>query len=90
MRVATRGSALAQRQAAIVIEALRSLDPRVSYSVEIISTQGDDQPQQDASEFEGQGIFVRRIEAALLQGRADIAVHSFKDMPSTPDRKSVV
>lgn len=84
MRVATRGSALAQRQAAIVIEALRSLDPRVSYSVEIISTQGDDQPQQDASEFEGQGIFVRRIEAALLQGRADIAVHSFKDMPSTP------
>lgn len=84
MRVATRGSALARRQAAIVIEALRSLDPQVSYSMEIVRTEGDDQPQQEPSEFEGQGIYVRRIEAALLQGRADVAVHSFKDMPSMP------
>ncbi len=82
LRVGTRGSALALRQAELVIDALRQLEPELSFEVEIIRTLGDEAPQTDLAQFEGQGIFVRAIETALLDQRIDIAVHSFKDMPS--------
>jgi hydroxymethylbilane synthase len=82
LRVGTRGSALARRQADLVIDALRRLEPELSFEVEIIRTLGDEAPQVDLSLFEGQGIFVRAIETALLEERIDFAVHSFKDMPS--------
>jgi hydroxymethylbilane synthase len=82
LRVGTRGSALARRQADLVIDALRRLDPELSFEVAIIRTLGDEAPQVDLAQFEGQGIFVRAIETALLDQGIDVAVHSFKDMPS--------
>jgi hydroxymethylbilane synthase len=84
IRVGTRGSALARRQTDIVIQSLQDYDPSVSFSVEIIKTQGDEHPDVEFSQLSTQGVFVRRIEAALLAGEIDLAVHSFKDMPSVP------
>lgn len=88
LRLATRGSALALRQAAIVRESLLAIQPDLQIEIVVIRTQGDEPlPGHSADDFEGpfpfgEGVFVRMIEAALLAGRIDIAVHSFKDMPS--------
>jgi hydroxymethylbilane synthase len=84
LRVGTRGSELARRQAAIVIEALQRAFPALTCEIRVIETEGDAQPTVDLSHFEGQGTFVRRIELALLAREVDVAVHSFKDMPSMP------
>jgi len=84
LRIGTRGSELARRQAAIVGEALQRAFPETTYEIRVIQTEGDARPSIDLSHFEGQGVFVRRIEAALLAGEVDLAVHSFKDMPSAP------
>jgi hydroxymethylbilane synthase len=81
-RVGTRGSALARRQTELVIASLLALDPDLTFQIEIIRTLGDESPQTDLSQFEGQGVFVRGIETGLLDGTIDLAVHSFKDMPS--------
>jgi hydroxymethylbilane synthase len=82
LRIGTRGSALARRQTDLVVEGLRSLLPSLQVEIEFIRTLGDETPATDLSQFEGQGIFVRSIELALLERRIDVAVHSFKDMPS--------
>jgi hydroxymethylbilane synthase len=82
LRVGTRGSALARRQTELVIASLQALDPDLTFQIEIIRTLGDESPQTDLSQFEGQGVFVRGIETSLLNGSIDLAVHSFKDMPS--------
>jgi hydroxymethylbilane synthase len=90
LRIGTRGSELARRQATIVGEALQEARPGTSFEVSIIRTEGDTRPDLELSHFEGQGVFVRRIEAALLAGEIDVAVHSFKDMPSAPTDGLVV
>jgi hydroxymethylbilane synthase len=82
VRVGTRGSALALRQTELVIEGLRPHAPDVEFEVRVIRTAGDADQHRDASQFEGQGIFVHTIEQALRNGEIDIAVHSAKDMPS--------
>lgn len=73
--------ALAQTQ--IVKESLESLDPTVQISVITISTKGD----RDTSDFlyksQSIGFFTSEVENALLDGRADLAVHSLKDLPTT-------
>lgn len=84
IRIGTRGSELARRQATIVGETIRATHPGTTYELRIIQTEGDARSTVDVSHFEGQGVFVHRIEAALLAGEIDIAVHSFKDMPSGP------
>lgn len=81
-RVGTRGSALARRQAALVIDALSLVWPSLACEMMIISTQGDESPDSDLGELGGEGVFVSSIEAALLAEDADAAVHSFKDMPT--------
>lgn len=81
-RVGTRGSELARRQAAIVVEAIQRIEPAIGCEIQVIRTHGDEWPGMDVSQFEGQGVFVRRIEAELLKGTIHVAVHSFKDMPS--------
>jgi len=83
VRVGTRGSALARRQTELVIEQLRACAPDVAFSVDVIRTAGDASQGSDANQFEGQGVFVRAIEEALLHGDIDLAVHSSKDMPSS-------
>lgn len=81
LRVATRGSALALKQAELVVEALRALRPDLAIEIVPVRTAGDQNQTAPVTQL-GDGAFVRGVEAALLDGRADIAVHSAKDIPS--------
>jgi hydroxymethylbilane synthase len=65
-----------------VIDALRLHFPETRCEVVVIRTHGDETADGDSNQFEGQGVFVRRIEESLLAGAIDAAVHSFKDLPS--------
>ncbi len=79
LRLGTRGSSLARWQAAWVASRLRELG--VEVELVPITTAGD--RLQSASEAsEGQGIFTKEIQRALLDGRIDLAVHSLKDLPT--------
>jgi hydroxymethylbilane synthase len=81
LRAATRGSALARRQTEIVADMLD-----VDVEPVIVSTAGDRDQDVPIHERGGQGVFVKEVQAAVLDGRADVAVHSAKDLPSiTPD-----
>jgi len=80
LRLATRGSALARAQADAVATELTALGHDIV--IVVIKTAGDrlhDRRFQEVGEY---GVFVRDIEAALLAGEADLAVHSYKDLPS--------
>ena len=79
LRLGTRGSALAQRQAAEAAAALHAQGIRTE--IAICTTQGDRDTDGSLQVIGGQGVFVREIEEALLAGRIDAAVHSAKDMP---------
>jgi hydroxymethylbilane synthase len=86
IRLGTRGSALAQRQAALAAEVLRTVQPQLEIDVRIITTTGDrvtnvPLPEMVAASG-GQGVFTSSLEAALAAGEIDIAVHSLKDMPT--------
>ncbi len=78
-RIATRGSALALWQARWV--QARLLDRGVRAELVVIETQGD-REMGAFREMIGQGFFTRAVQEAVLDGRADIAVHSLKDLPS--------
>ncbi|HEY3286745.1 MAG TPA: hydroxymethylbilane synthase [Gemmatimonadaceae bacterium] len=84
LRIGTRGSALALAQANDVAARLaaRGHEPKI----EVISTTGDRVTDRAFTDVGAFGIFVREIEQALLDRRVDLAVHSYKDLPSTgPD-----
>lgn len=84
LRIATRGSRLALYQAKLVGRLLSGLD--VDSELVILKTQGDKQQHLSFDKIEGKGFFTKEIEDALLDNRADIAVHSLKDLPTTsPD-----
>lgn len=86
IRAATRGSALARWQTDHVAALLRAVDPSIEVESVIVSTSGDRQLTTPIAELGGKGVFVKEVQAAVLDGRADIAVHSAKDMPSSvPD-----
>jgi hydroxymethylbilane synthase len=80
--VGTRGSELALTQTGHVVEALEKANPETRFEIVIIKTTGDKDQRLDLVSL-GIGVFVRELEAALLDGRIDIAVHSLKDMPSS-------
>jgi hydroxymethylbilane synthase len=80
IRIATRGSALALAQAGLVAEAVADHGRR--HELVIVETEGDRRAPDTAW---GEGAFVKSIERALLEGRADIAVHSAKDVPTDED-----
>lgn len=80
IRVGTRSSLLARTQTGWVVEQMRGLG--LAVDVEMISTQGDARTDVPISGIGGDGVFVRELERALLDGRIDAAVHSFKDMPT--------
>lgn len=77
--LATRGSELALAQAQSVAEALRQRG--CVCKLEIISTHGDRNPDIPLPAIGGKGLFTKEVDEAILDGRADLAVHSFKDMP---------
>ncbi len=84
--IATRGSALALAQANMVLDQCRAAFPRLSFELKIIKTTGD-KLQTASLAKEGQdlpkGLFTKELEAALLKGKADLAVHSLKDLPTS-------
>ncbi|MGC8472217.1 MAG: hydroxymethylbilane synthase [Acidimicrobiales bacterium] len=86
VRLATRGSPLALAQAGIVANLLEARDPRVRAEPVVVRTEGDRRFDEDLERIGGQGVFVKEVQAAVLDGRADVAVHSAKDLPPlTPD-----
>lgn len=84
LRLATRGSAQATTQATAVATALEAAGHRCE--LVIVDTQGDRSQATNVPlhSIGGQGVFTKEIQAAVLDGRADLAVHSAKDLPTTP------
>jgi hydroxymethylbilane synthase len=78
VRVATRGSRLARWQAERVAALLG-----VEAEYVLVETVGDRSPDAELHRIGGQGVFVKEVQAAIADGRADIAVHSAKDLPAT-------
>jgi hydroxymethylbilane synthase len=84
LRIATRGSRLARWQADRVAELLAAHG--VETELVIVSTTGDERTEVPIHAMGGTGVFVHEIQSAVLSGRADIAVHSAKDLPAgTPE-----
>jgi hydroxymethylbilane synthase len=88
IRLGTRGSALARAQTESVARRLRNRG--IETEIQIIRTQGDLDQTRRFSEIGSPGLFVREIEQALVERRIDLAVHSYKDLPSrTPEELAV-
>jgi len=90
LRAATRGSALALWQsehvAAALVDAGRAEGLEVSVELVVVETVADVRLDIPIWEMGGKGVFVKEVQAAVLDGRADLAVHSAKDLPAiTPD-----
>ncbi len=79
--IATRESRLAMWQAEHVQARLQALYPQCEIELLGMTTRGDQILDRALSKVGGKGLFVKELEAALLEGRADLAVHSLKDMP---------
>lgn len=79
--IATRASRLALWQAYFVKDKLQSLYPDLSVELLEMTTKGDRILDKTLSKIGGKGLFIKELETALLDGRADIAVHSLKDVP---------
>ncbi|MGY8879693.1 MAG: hydroxymethylbilane synthase [Dehalococcoidia bacterium] len=82
IKIGTRGSELALTQTGQVVDALKEENPEVEFEIVVIKTTGDIDQRENLSEL-GVGVFVRELEAALLDKRIDLAVHSLKDMQSS-------
>jgi hydroxymethylbilane synthase len=81
LRIATRKSALALWQAEYVKARLIACHPGLEVELLPMSTKGDILLDTPLSKVGGKGLFVKELEVAMLEGRADIAVHSMKDVP---------
>jgi hydroxymethylbilane synthase len=81
LRIATRKSPLALWQAEFVRAELRRLHPDLVVELVTFTTQGDKILDTPLAKIGGKGLFVKELEVAMLDGRADIAVHSMKDVP---------
>lgn len=79
--IATRASRLALWQAEHVQRSLQGLYPKLEVDLLKLSTRGDEILDRSLSKVGGKGLFVKELENALLDGRADLAVHSLKDVP---------
>ena len=80
--VATRRSALALAQTRIVVHELQTVHPQLRVGELHVTTTGDRIQDRPLTELGGKGLFVKEVEEALLEGRADFAVHSLKDLPA--------
>ncbi|GKR02912.1 MULTISPECIES: hydroxymethylbilane synthase [Aeromonas] len=81
LKIATRKSPLALWQANFVKDRLEALHPDLQVELVPMSTQGDKILDTPLAKVGGKGLFVKELETAMLEGRADIAVHSMKDVP---------
>ncbi|HET7845282.1 MAG TPA: hydroxymethylbilane synthase [Xanthomonadales bacterium] len=81
LRIATRQSALALWQAEHVAMLLRRVHPTLPVVLVPMTTRGDQVLDRPLAEIGGKGLFLKELEVAMAEGRADIAVHSLKDVP---------
>ena len=82
LRVATRGSALARWQAERVVARLQDCLGDRGAELVVIETTGDQRADEPLHAIGGTGVFVKEVQAAVLAGQADVAVHSAKDLPA--------
>ncbi len=82
LRAATRGSELARWQTDRVAALIREAHPEAEVEVVAVDTFGDRRRDLPIWELGGKGVFAKEVQAAVLDGRADLAVHSAKDLPS--------
>ena len=83
--IATRGSALALAQARLIFDQCRLTFPRLAFEIKIIKTTGDKKQSVSlvqAGKSLPKGMFTKELEVALVKGKADLAVHSLKDLPT--------
>lgn len=80
--IATRESKLALVQTGMIRDRLTALHPGLVVEVLGMTTQGDQILDRPLAQIGGKGLFIKELETALADGRADIAVHSMKDMPA--------
>ena len=89
--MATRRSTLAMAQTNHAIDVLKGLMPDFEFEVMTFTTSGDRFLQKGLHGFGGKGAFTKELEVALLEGRADITVHSLKDLPTKqPDGLGII
>ena len=81
VRIATRKSPLAMWQAEYVKQALIEAHPTLSVELVPMVTKGDIILDSPLAKVGGKGLFIKELEVAMQEGRADIAVHSMKDVP---------
>ena len=81
LRIATRKSPLALWQANFVRDALLQRNPGLDVELVTMTTQGDKILDTPLAKVGGKGLFVKELETGMLEGRADLAVHSMKDVP---------
>ncbi|GLQ48526.1 porphobilinogen deaminase [Dyella lipolytica] len=82
LRIATRKSALALWQAEHVAGLLRAAHPGLRVELLPLSTRGDEIVDKPLATIGGKGLFLKELEVAMLEGQADLAVHSLKDVPA--------
>jgi hydroxymethylbilane synthase len=82
LRLATRGSALALAQSRLVADGLRAAWPELAVELVTVVTEGDRRRDVPAAALGGKGIFTAAVQQAVLDDRADLAVHSAKDLPA--------
>lgn len=83
LRIATRKSALALWQAEHVAGLLRIAYPELRVELVPLTTRGDEILDKPLATIGGKGLFLKELEVAMLEGHADLAVHSLKDVPSS-------
>ncbi len=87
LRIATRKSQLALWQAEHVAARLRAAHPGLAIELLPLSTRGDEVLDRSLATLGGKGLFLKELEIALAAGRADLAVHSLKDVPARLDAR---
>ena len=85
LRIATRKSPLALWQAEHVAQCLRDAHPDLAVELLPLSTRGDEVLDRSLAAIGGKGLFLKELEIAMAEGRADLAVHSLKDVPAQLD-----
>lgn len=90
VRIASRASKLALIQTDIVRKLLENIRPDIEFSIVKVTTKGDRDKSDFLYQAESRGLFTSEVENALLNGRADLAVHSLKDLPTLPKEGLIV
>ncbi len=86
LRIATRPSPQARTQAQFVADAMMRINPELECELIFVESSGDQRGEVPLHQMAGQGIFVKEVQRAVLDGRADVAVHSAKDLPTVSEQ----